>query len=184
MHREYSDSIFPFGIGASFIISLVGLLLAGSLIGVFLGPLLVQKGFEQGGGIILLIIVLVIIVGPIIYNKRISRFEKEKTVLKVIDHFGMIQGLRGAFIRLLLYEEGLEIRAFYHRYFIPFEKIDGVSIERLLFDKRINIKTTITGVPKFITLPEKQLSGLTSIIQNKIRYNKANSADTKNHAAG
>jgi uncharacterized membrane protein len=119
MHREYSDSIFPFGIGASFIISLVGLLLAGSLIGVFLGPLLVQKGFEQGGGIILLIIVLVIIVGPIIYNKRISRFEKEKTVLKVIDHFGMIQGLRGAFIRLLLYEEGLEIRAFYHRYFIP-----------------------------------------------------------------
>jgi hypothetical protein len=183
MNREYSDSLFPFGIGASFIISLLALLLAGSLIGVFLGPFLVQKGFEQGGGIILLIIVLVIMVGPIIYNKRISRFEKERTALKIIDHFGMIQGLRGAFIRLLLYEEGLEIRAFYHRYFIPFGKIDGVSIERLLFDKRINIKTTITGVPEFITLPEKQLSDLTSIIQNKIRYSKANSADAKSNAA-
>jgi|LQYC01.1.fsa_nt_gi hypothetical protein len=183
MNREYSDSLFPSGIGVSFIITLLALLLGGLLAGVFLGPFLAKKGFEQGGGIILLLIFLVIMVGPIIYNKRISRFEKERTALRIIDHFGMIQGLRGVFIRLLLYEEGLEIRAFYHRYFIPFGKIDGVSIERLLFDKRINIKTTITGMPEFLTLPEKQLSDLTSIIQNKIRYNKANSADAKSRTA-
>lgn len=143
---------------------------------------LAQKDFEQGGGIILLIIILVIVVGPIIYNKRVSRFERERTPLKIIDHFGIIQGLRGAFIRLLLYEEGLEMRAFYHRYYIPFDKIDSVSIERLLFGKRINIKTTIMGVPEFLTLPDKQLSDLDYIIQNKIKYNKANSADAKNRA--
>ena len=155
----------------------------GLLVGVFLGPFLEQKNFEQGGGIILLIIILVIVVGPIIYNKRISRFEKERTPLKIIDHFGVIQGLRGAFIRFLLYEEGLEIRAFYHRYYIPFDKIDGVSIERILFSNRINIETTIRGVPEFLTLPDKQQSDLASIVQNKIRYNKANSADEKSRAA-
>ena len=47
MNREYSDSLFLFGIGASFIITLLALLLVGSLAGVFLGPFLAQKGFEQ-----------------------------------------------------------------------------------------------------------------------------------------
>jgi hypothetical protein len=151
MNREYSDSLFPCGVGASFIITLLALMLGGSLVGLFLGPFLEQKNFEQGGGIILLIIILVIVVGPIIYNKRVSRFERERTPLKIIDHFGIIQGLRGAFLRLLLYEEGLEIRAFYHRYYIPFDKIDGVSIERLLFGNRLNIKTIIGGAPGYIT---------------------------------
>jgi hypothetical protein len=171
MKREYSDSFFPCGIGASFIITLLALMLGGLLLGVFLGPFLEQKNFKQGGGIILLVTILVIVVGPIFYNKLVSRFERERTPLKIIDHFGIIQGLRGAFIRLLLYEEGFEIRAFYHRYFIPFDKIDSVSIERILLSNRINIKTTIKGAPEFLTLPDKQQSDLAIIIRNKIRYN-------------
>ncbi len=168
MNREYSDSLFPCGIGASFIFTLLALMLGGSLVGIFAGPFQEQKNLEQGGGIILLFIVLVIVVGPIVYNKRISRFEKGRTPLKTIDHFGIVQGLRGSFIRLLLYEEGLEIRAFYHRYYIPFDKIVGVSIERLLFSTRLNIESTIRGAPCFLTLPDSQQSYLASIIQNKI----------------
>jgi hypothetical protein len=183
MNRKYSDSLFPWGIGASFVIALLALMSGGALVGVFLGPFLEQKNFKQGGGIILLVMILVIVVGPMIYNKRVSRFERERIPLKKIDHFGIIQGLRGAFIRLLLYDEGIEIRAFYHRYYLPFEIIDGVSIERILFCNRINIKTIIEGVPEFLTLPDKQLSDLASIIQNKIWYNKANSADPKSRAA-
>jgi hypothetical protein len=183
MNRKYSDSIFPWEIGASFVIALLAMMSGGVLVGVLLGPFLEQKNFKQGGGIILLVMILVIVVGPLIYNKRISRFERERIPLTIIDHFGIIQGLRGAFIRLLLYDEGIEIRAFYHRYYIPFEKIVGVSIERILFCNRINIKTIIEGVPGFLTLPDKQLSDLTSIIQNKIVYNKANSADAKKRAA-
>ena len=177
MNHKYSDSLFPWGIGASFVIALLALMLGGVLVGVFLGTYLEQKNFKQGGGIILLVVILMMIVGPMIYNKRVSRFERGKNPLEIIDHFGIIQGLRGAFIRLLLYEEGFEIRAFYHRYYIPFEKIDGVSIERILFCNRINIKTKIEGVPEFLTLPDKQLSELASIIQNNIGYNNANGAD-------
>jgi hypothetical protein len=182
MNRKYSDSLFPWGIGASFVIVLLALISGGALVGVFLSSFLEQKNFKQGGGIILLIMILVIVVGPMIYNKRVSRFEGERIPLKIIDHFGIIQGLRGAFIRLLLYDEGIEIRAFYHRYYIPFDKIDGVSIERLLLGNRLNIKTIIGGAPGFLTLPDEQLSDLAYIIQKKIRYNKANSADAKSRA--
>jgi hypothetical protein len=179
MNRKYSDSLFPWGIGASFFIVLLALMSGGALAGVFPGPFLEHNNFKQGGGIILLVIILVIVVGPLLYNKRISRFQKERTPLKIIDHFGIIQGLRGAFIRLLIYDEGIEIRAFYHRYYIPYEIIDGVSIERILFCNRINIKTIVKGMPGFLTLPDKQLSDLTSIIQNRIQYNKAKLADTE-----
>jgi hypothetical protein len=183
MNRQYSDSLFPWGIGASFVIALVALMSGGALVGVLLESFLEQKNFKQCGGIILLVMLLLIVVGPLIYNKRISRFERERIPLKIIDHFGIIQGLRGAFIRLILYDEGIEIRAFYHRYYIPFEIIDCVSIEKILFCNRINIKTIIEGVPRFLTLPDEQLLDLISIIQNKIGYNKANSADAKSRAA-
>jgi hypothetical protein len=183
MNQEYSDSLFPFGIGTSFIIILMALILGGSLIGILFEPFLRQENFVNGAGIILFIIFLVILVGPNIYNKRVSRFERGRIPLKIIDYWGVIQGLRGAFIRLILYDEGLEIRAFYHRYYIPFDKIENVSIERLLFDKRLKIKSIIGGAPGFLTLPEKHLSDLAPIIQNKIRSINANSADAKRRAA-
>jgi len=166
MNRKYSDSLFPWGIGASFVIFLLALIAGGFLAGTFLDPYL--KNFKQGGGIILLVIILVIVVGPLLYNKKASRFERERTPLKIIDHFGVIQGLRGASIRLLLYDEGVEIRAFYHRYYIPFEMIEGVSIERIFFCKGISIKTTIKDMPGFLTLPDKDLSDLFKAIQNKL----------------
>jgi hypothetical protein len=183
MNHKYSDSLFPWGIGASFVIALLALMFGGGLVGGLLGPHLGKYYFKQGGGIILLVMLLAIVVGPMIYNKRVSRFEKGKNPIEIIDQFGLIQGLRGVFIRLMLYEEGLEIRAFYHRYYIPFDKIDGVTIERILFCSRININTKIEGVPGFLALPDKQLSDLASIIQNKIGYNQANSADAKIRAA-
>ena len=175
MNRKYSDSLLPWGIGASFVFTLLALIAAGALAGFVINSYL--NNFRQGGGIILLIIILVIVVGPIIYNKKVSRFEIERTPLKIIDHFGVIQGLRGAFIRLIVYDGGIEIRAFYHRYLIPFKMIESVSIERIFFCNGISIKTQIEGVPGFLTLPDEQLSDMASIIQNKIAYNKANSAN-------
>jgi hypothetical protein len=176
MNRKYSDSLFPWGIGASFVITLLALISGGVLAGVFKGMFLEQKNFKQEGGVILLIIFLVIVVGPIVYNKKVSGFERGRIPLRIIDHFGVIQGLRGAFIRLLLYKEGIEIRAFYHRYYIPFELIDGASIERLFFCNGINIKTKIEDVPEFFTLPDEQLSDLVEIIRNKpINQNRCHS---------
>ena len=183
MNQKYSDSMFPWGIGASFVISFITLMLLGVFGGVFWGSYIESNGIKQGGGLILLVAILVILVGPMIDNKRVSRFERGKKPIEIIDHFGIIQGLRGAFIRLLMYDDGIEIRAFYHRYYIPFVKINGVSIEKLLFSNRINIKTKIDGVPEFMTLPDKQLSDLASIIENKIGHKKARSADAKSSAA-
>ena len=181
MNKEYSDSLYPFGIGTSFVITLLTIMFGGALIGVFLE----QGSFlkQSGGGIILLIIFFVILVGPIIYNKRVSRFEKDRTVLKKLDDIGIIQGLRGALFRLVLYEEGLEIRAFYHRYFIPFARIDDVSIEKGYFSKRLNIVTKIEDVPDSIVSSNKKLLDFAFFIENRMRSNKTNAADAKNRAA-
>jgi hypothetical protein len=168
MDRDLSDALFPFGIGASFVITLLALMLLGSVVGFLLAPFLAQEGFVHGGGIVLLVIFLVTIVFPIAYNRRISRFERQRTPLCTMDHFGTIHGLRGTFIRLLVYDDGLEIRAFYHRYFIPFDRIEDASIERLVFGKRLAIKTSLKGAPEFLALPDKELSDLVSTIKRKL----------------
>ena len=75
------------------------------------------------------------------------------------------------------------IRAFYHRFYIPFDKINSVSIDKVLLSDCFNIRTTIKGVPDYFTLPDKDLSDLVSIIEEKIRYNKNYSADANSIAA-
>ncbi|MDF1592404.1 MAG: hypothetical protein P1P89_12885 [Desulfobacterales bacterium] len=106
MDKKYSDSLFPIGIGASFVWTLVIMLIAGAMAGFPLGD---KHNFKQLGGVPLLIIFLVLLVGPILYNRKISRFQKDKWVLGQFDGIGMIQGLRGAFFRLFVYEDGMEI---------------------------------------------------------------------------
>ena len=177
MDTEHSESPFPFGIGASFLIVLLSLMLGGGLTAWLFSESFEQSSVQQGGGIILLVIFLVTVVGPVFYNKKASRFERERTPLDKIDHFGMIQGLRGASIRIVLYAEGLEVRAFYHRYYLPFDKMDAVDTERqFLYGSHLVLKTRIEGVPSWISLPEEKRRAVAAFVQNGIRSSKSNSA--------
>ena len=85
-----------------------------------------------------------------------SPFQRDKTILITYDGIGTMQGLRGALFRLILYEEGIEIRAFYHRYYIPFEKIKNIVIEKGYISKTFNIDSEIKGVPKTIVSVDKK----------------------------
>ncbi len=165
MNESYSDSIFPFGIGASFLIVLGVLMAASAAAGFFLKN--IHGDMRHGGGIILLIIFLIMLAGPVLHYRKRSRYEKDKVVIGKYDGIGVIQGLRGAFFRLLVYEEGLEIRAFYHRYYIPFSEISRVSIEEGRFNIRLNIVTVIKGVPDHIISSGKQFMSLAMLIEKK-----------------
>jgi len=166
IENKYSDSLIPFGIGTSFFLILVMLLLAGSTVGYFLKD---YETFPQSGGIILLIIFVFLLLLPVPYNRRKSPFEKNRVVLGKYDGIGVIQGLRGALFRLIVYEEGIEIRAFYHRYYIPYETIKKVIIEDRYFSKRLTIDTEIAGVPDYIVASDKKFAELAYIIEKKIR---------------
>lgn len=143
----------------------------GAGIGLFWEPGGFLKQF--GGGIVLLIIFLIVFAGPRVYNSRASRFEKGRAVLDTLDDLGVVQGLRGAFFRLLLYDDGLEIRAFYHRYFIPFAEIDGIALEKGLLHTRLHIATGIAGVPRCVTATDTKLVDLARRIEDGIRSQKA-----------
>lgn len=146
------------------------MIFAGAMAGFLLGG---KHNFQQLGGIPLSIIFLVLLAGPILYNRKKSRFEIDKAVLEKFDSIGTIQGLRGAFFRLLIYKKGLEIRAFYHRFYIPFNKINRVSIEEGYFNNRLNIVTGIDGVPDHIVSSGKQFLSLAFLIEKKVKSNKA-----------
>ena len=153
MKNKYSDSLIPFGIGTSFFLLLILLMSAGAGVGYFLRDYPV---FPQAGGIILFIIFVILVLLPVLYNKKKSSFERSRVVLARYDGIGTIQGLRGALFRILLYEDGIEVRAFYHRYYIPFEKIKKIATAEGSAGKRLRIETGIAGVPDSIAAADKK----------------------------
>lgn len=165
MNSQYKDSLVPLSIGTSFFLILIAFLAAGAIAGLFLDN---EEELQQLGGIPLLIIFLVLVVGPLFYNKNISRFEKDREIQHKIDCIGTIQGLRGAFLRCLIYEDGIEIRAFYHRYFIPYSQIQKLSISENKFSTILNFPSGIDGIPDTIVSSGIKFQSLSRIIQKKI----------------
>ena len=171
MNKKHSDSIFPIGIGASFVAVLFLILAAGTVIGFLVGD---RFAVKQLGGVGLLFAFLVLLVGPLFYIRKKSPFEQGKVLRMMFDGMGVIQGLRGTFLRLLLYDDGLEIRAFYHRYYIPFNQIKKVRIAPGRFNTRINLETGIKGVPDYINSSGEQFSSLALLLEKKVQPDQAN----------
>lgn len=164
MKNKYSDSLIPLGIGTSYLLFLAILMLAGTGVGYFFKD---KHAFPQAGGIILLIIFVILVLLPILYNRKKSPFEKNRVVLGKYDGIGIIQGLRGALFRLIIYKDGIEIRAFYHRYYIPFNKMKRVRIDEGYTSKRLKIETGISGIPNYIVSSGKEFRKLLELIENE-----------------
>ncbi len=166
MDKKYSDSLMPSGIGTSFCLILAAFIAAGAAAGFLLND---SDDFQQLGGISLLAVFLALLAGPALYNKRKSRFEKDREVLEEYNGAGTIQGLRGVFFRLLIYEDGIEIRAFYHRYFIPYNRIQKLSIRENNFSTVLNFPTGIDKIPDRIVSSSSGFQAISLIIQRKTK---------------
>jgi hypothetical protein len=169
MDKNYSDSLIPLGIGASFFLGLVLLLILGTIAGLILAD---RVDIQQPGGVTLIAIFLILLIGPMLFIRRPSRFQAGRAVRAQFDGIGTIQGLRGALFRLLVYDDGIEIRAFYHRYYIPFEKIKSVTIEEGYFSKRLSIMSDIVGVPDYIRSAQKEFWPLAAQIEKMVKSSK------------
>jgi hypothetical protein len=180
MKTKYSDSLIPLGIGTSFISLLIAILSIGAITGLYFEG---KHSIKQLGGVPLLFAFLTLLVGPLLYNRKRSRFEKENKIDDTFEVFGTIQGLRGTFITFLIYEEGIEIRAFYHRYYLPFKDIISISTDEGCISTRLNIVTEIDGVPEYIVSSGKQFLYLVSCIKRKFKPNQTNSSEAKSCAA-
>ena len=116
----------------------------------------------------MLIIFVALLLAPLLYNRMKSPFQQDKTILNTYDGIGTMQGLRGALFRLILYKEGIEIRAFYHRYYIPFKKIKNIVIEKGYISKTFNIDSEIKGVAKYIVSIDKKFWEFAEKIEQKM----------------
>lgn len=81
----------------------------------------------------------------------------------------LFRGLRGAFFRIIVYEEGLEIRAFDHRYFIPYDKIKRIMIEDGLINKKLTIISGIGGIPDYIASPDDKFLNVALLVEMKAK---------------
>jgi hypothetical protein len=171
MKNTYSDSLLPFSIGTSFTVALFSLLLAGAGVGYLLCDCNLPP---QSGGIILLIIMVLLVVMPLFYNRKKSSFEQRNTLIEKYDGIGIIQGLKGAMFRLLIYEEGVEIRAFYHRFYIPYENIKTVAMEEESFGfMRLRVKTGLAGIPDYIIANDKIVREFAHLLERKVKSQDA-----------
>jgi hypothetical protein len=71
-------------------------------------------------------IALAIVVGPLAFNFMVSPFQKQRVVVGSFWGGGAIYLLHGTwpFFRLLVYQDGLEVRIMLNRYFIPYGQMD------------------------------------------------------------
>ena len=96
--------------------------------------------------------ILVFTIVHIIYNARPSSFELNRTVIEWYVGGGSILlfGATWPFYKLIIYEDGIEIRFMFHRFFIPYDLLDSVENKFWFSKKSIYIQSNIVGVPSDI----------------------------------
>lgn len=144
MEKQYKEALFPFGVLGTF-----ALLLAVPLAGIMLaekyaGPEVIPFLFFP--------LFLLVFVGPALYNRSESSFEKERTPVATYTGGGSMFLFNGSwpFFRLLVYADGVEIRVMFHRFFIPYDEMADLPEKIGFFSMGILFKSKLPDVPSSI----------------------------------
>ncbi len=97
-------------------------------------------------------IFVLIFFGPVVYNYIPSRFQRERSVVASYTGGGSILLFRGSwpFFRLMVYEDGVEVRVEFHRFFIPYNEMADLPNKIGFFSRGVLIKSDLPGVPSGI----------------------------------
>ena len=142
--ESYKESPFPFGVIGTFTI-LLGIPMAGMILAhKYASPALF--------GFLFVSMFLVIFAGPALYNRAASSFEQGRTVVASYTGGGSLLMFNGSwpFFRLLAYDDGVEIRVMFHRFFIPYDKMEDFPDKLGFFSRGILFKSDLPGVPSRI----------------------------------
>jgi len=153
---EYKDALLPFGVFGTF-----ALLIAVPLCLFFA----IEKYWDlEKAGFLLMPTILLILFGPVAYNHLPSRFQKQRNVVASYTGGGSIFLFNASwpFFRLMVYDDGLEIRTTLHRFFIPYDKMDDFPKKVGFFSRGLLIKSKLPGVPSGIRY---QGFGMKKIVQ-------------------
>ena len=153
---EYKDALLPFGVFGTFAL----------LIAVPLSLLFVAEKFwdVEKAGVLFMPAILLVLFGPVAYNYLPSKFEKQRRVVASYTGGGSIFMFNGSwpFFRLMVYDDGLEIRTTLHRFFIPYDQMDDFPEKIGFFSRGLLIRSNLPGVPSGIRY---QGFGMKKIVQ-------------------
>jgi len=139
--RKYEDALFPGGIYWTAMVMIALPSFVAYLVWVFLGP---ENG-ESG----ILLTIFAMLVGSVAFNFFPSPFEQSREVVCSSTGGGSIFLFRvpWPFFRLLVFQDGLEVRVLFHRYFVPYEKMEGEPKKVGIFVRGFLIESNVPGVP-------------------------------------
>lgn len=169
-HVIYHDSPVPFGFLGTFALLMVVpfciIILAEKYIGPQTSPFL---PFAAG---------FLVFFCVVFYNRLQSRFELAGGRVLVASYTGggSIMLLNGTwpFFRLLVYQDGLEIRVMLQRFFIPFDKVESLSQNKGFFNRGMLVKSNLPGVPSDIRFRCIETTEAVKIVREMISKCAAN----------
>jgi len=138
---NYKEALLPFGVFGTF-----ALLIAIPLVSFFA----IEKfGDTNQIAFPLMPTFLFIFLAPVAYNFLPSSFEKQRNPIASFTGGGSIFLFNGTwpFFRLIIYDDGLEIRVMFHRFFIPYDKMEDIPKKIGFFTRGILIKSNLPDVP-------------------------------------
>jgi hypothetical protein len=142
--QKHKDSPSPFGVAGTFALLIAVPLFTIMIAQKYAGPEAIPFFFLSA--------FLLIFVGPALYNQVPSPFENERNPAASYTGGGSMLLFSGSwpFFRLLVYHDGVEIRAMFHRYFIPYDKMDDLPDKIGFFNRGILFKSNLPDVPSGI----------------------------------
>lgn len=166
----YVDALLPFGVLGSFAL-LLGVPLALSL------TVARAAGPERLPWVVLPTLILVFVL-PTLYNFVPSPFQERRRLVTSFTGGGSIYLFSGSwpFFRLLVYADGLEIRVMFHRFFVPYDRMDELPQKVGFFSRGLLVRSDLSGVPsriRFQCLGMRKIVRLASDLQLRHKRGQA-----------
>ena len=163
--KKYKDSVFPFGI-----LGTIALIIALGMI-----PSFAFERFtdSDNSGALFFPAFVFIFFTPIIYNFFPSPFQEERETIACFTGGGSIFQFNGSwpFFRLIIYEDGIEIRVMLHRFFIPYNEMGEIPDKLGFFNRGILIESNLPEVPSGIRFSGFGMNKIVKILNlNKTEF--------------
>jgi hypothetical protein len=112
---------------------------------------------------------LFIFLGPVAYNFVPSPFQRERSLIASHTSGGSIFLFSGTwpFFRLMIYADGIEVRVMFHRFFIPYDKMDDLPEKLGFFSRGLLIKSNLPGVPSGIRFYSFRMKKLLALVNEQ-----------------
>ena len=141
---RYREALLPFGIIGTFAIIMAIFFLA-----MFVGEKYAGQNFMHS---FVGTCFFIIFSGLVAYNYLPSSFQEKREVTSTFTGGGSIFLFHGSwpFFRLMVYKDGLEVRFMFHRFFIPYDRMEDIPDKPGFFNRGILIKSDLPDVPSGI----------------------------------